>query len=690
MTTDSRTLFSASAGAVNAALAVFSTAPGMALGPVTITVSFPTWARAAGVTASLALSVVDVTSLTLAMTHSLPSGGAVSSLQQIHCTGVYEQGVLSATAGLSNGLSASATSGTAFSTGASGVVALSGTKVAGLAPGTALILGSFAGVSGSLSVAVSAARATVSSLSLAYPSATLSGLAGATARATVALTFSDGTALSNAVSQFAPIGPLSSLLSFSADDATRLAVNGSGAVTLLANSYALQLLTATAVCPSNGSLAVSATFQMAANLAPALYDAKLGSSSGLTFPPAASLGAISIPIAFNVGQSQTLLAWQFKLPYDPTLFGAPLLSVGSDWAAYSFQSNVIPGAQPYAVLTGSAASTSARGLVQVGVVQLPVLTSAPQLAALTGYIEVLTTSANASASLVASDTQVVAGTSYVSLNGGSVLPAGRRLLSAPARRLLQLSSTSPIFGDTNGDGKCDAQDVLNVQKSLGVAQSSAAVGRQFVPTLSYMKSMQTAYAASQMIPAISDAQYLLYASVQKYLFLSLNSPFDLVALPTGPNTSWTLSVSLSDFLGRPASCVNSVAFEVNVPLSLIHATPNQAVSYGNKTVLQATCATAGVFTAAIFMDVQPTYQLTLNFTSAYGVGFNFFGQDGVSGATFTPLFTEDLSPPPPAPPAPPPSPSPPPPPSPSPPPPPSPRPPPSAVSKLNVVKIIFV
>jgi hypothetical protein len=331
------------------------------------------------------------------------------------------------------------------------VALLSGaTTVTGVSAGAARLTASFYNAAGSTTVTVADEPAYATRVTLSYPSTTLAGAVGATAAGAVAVEFADGTSYSNAATQYGQRDALSSLLAFSSDDEPSLTVTAGGIASLAANSYRLAVLRAAAVCTFNASAQPSNSFLLAGNLAPAVNDTKLGSLTGLTFPPASAGGSISIPVYVNSGAAP-LVAWQMSFSYDTTLFGTPSIAVGVGWLNYLFASN-IPRAG-LGVMAGVAAVSSAIGVSRVATITLPVITSSAVVAPLTANVEVLTTM---DGQIITSATPVVSGSAYVVLNGGTtLLPQGRRLLSAPDNsRRLQI-----LTGEAKVDGKRNATDV---------------------------------------------------------------------------------------------------------------------------------------------------------------------------------------------------------------------------------------
>jgi hypothetical protein len=692
MTTDARAVYNVSGAGGAAAYvsggAVFVNSTS-AFGALTISVSFPGYPAAAGIAGALTLPVVDVRSVLAVSARHWPPASAptATTLRTLHCTGTYQQAELAAVATLTDGTTVSVSSHAAFASDAAGVATLAGARVTGVSPGSALLSAAFHSASGSTTIAVSDAPALITRLALSYPSSTLVGALGATSTASVAVAFDDGTSYSDAVSQYAARGALSSLLAFSSDDAASVNVSSAGTAALVGNSYRLATLTATAVCAGSSAAQPSATFLIAGNIAPAVHDTKLGSLSGLTFAPAVVGDRIAIPVRINAGAA-SLLAWPLTFTYDTQLFGTPSMSVGADWADFSFGANV-PSAGT-AVLAGASSASSAAGVVLVATILLPVISASAIVAPLSAAVEVLTTSAG---KVITSSTQVFSGTAHVSLNGGSaavatapaVATARRRLLaSAPAAVLPRATRRGlrAVTGDATGDGKLDANDVLAVQRvvaKIADAPTDLATLKNMVPTLTYLRN--PSYTAADVSPAISDAQYLLNGAVQRYLFLQTDSPFSLVtSLPNASSSAWTMRATFLDYLGQPASCAaNRVFFQANVRGAYTVSTGADVEATPDGPLLSSACD-GGTFTTTIHTSVQEDYRVAVSFETPGG-HYLFFGMSAARYAddlsSFAPIYISQHPSPPPAPVPPlpppvPPSPAPPPPP----PPPPGPLPPP--------------
>ena len=436
-TADGRTVytptFASCGGAVSATgqLALAPSSGAGAAGAATVAVSFPSFAAAAGLSASITLPVVDIDAsvpLQAALVHSAPASASrvspAAPLSLIGCTSAYQTGALVGLAvTLTDGSVTAVAAPTSVFSSRPSVASVSPSTfaVAGVSPGTAQLTVAFATSSVVLSVPVAASSAAVASLSLSYPiGATLSGPLGATSPPpTLGVVFSDGTSFSDLFAQFPSPG---SLVSFSSDDPVSLPVSVRGIVTLASPSWRFATITAASACPAPSPPTASA--QLAANLYPSQFDTKLGSFSGLAFPPVPAGGAFSFPVTVAAGGA-TFTAYQlnvrrslrthapslasfapvllrshshqnFKIRishlippstqffYDPTVFGVPVVTQGPGWATGSFVASVgnpVPGS-PLLQAIVSAISGSATGAHFFPIFSLPL---SPQLFKLTRF-----------------------------------------------------------------------------------------------------------------------------------------------------------------------------------------------------------------------------------------------------------------------------------------------------------------
>jgi len=137
------------------------------------------------------------------------------------------------------------------------------------------------------------------------------GWVGQTTTLTASVEFSDGTQFSDAASTHVSIG---TLLVFSSDTSSAVSVSGTTA-TLKANHWKVVSITAAAVC-STGAIAasalVSASVDIAANLAPALGDVDLGYATGVQFPAKSAGQLLDVAVRVN-SQGSNLLSYQIDI-----------------------------------------------------------------------------------------------------------------------------------------------------------------------------------------------------------------------------------------------------------------------------------------------------------------------------------------------------------------------------------------
>ena len=653
-TADTRTMYTAtfvqSVGSLSSsALLSLTSSSGLGSGgSVTISVSMPSYAPASGLTGTLVIPVVDVNttvplqgSLVHAMTPSVPVSSS-SPLKQIACTGVFQSGLLSTVlVTLTDG---STRSGTPLLASSNQVVAVvSGTSVTALAQGTSVITASYATATGLFTAYVSGSTASVTAMSLFYGSSTLSGQTGSSSAGTLSVSFSDGTSFTNAITQFSP---LSALVSFNSSDPNFITVSAAGVAALINNSWHWAVLAAFSRCGDGRS----STFSMAGNLAALTYDTKLGSTTGITFPPKSNGQSVDASVKVQVASSP-LTTYQVWLFYNSGVLGTPTISKGSGWPTGAFDfttGNVVTGNIMKAILSFSSGSSATNALVQMATVMFPVISNSSVLELITASVVAMSV-ASGIIFQSATGTPIVAGTGYVSLNGGTN-PSFRRLLlssdvdeiEVSSRRLLQ-SGLPLVTGDCNGDGLFNANDATYAQALVtnGVSSwpiSSISQMRNCAPTYSYMfNAVRASYAASQIQVTIADVAYLLHASTNRVFFLNISSPFDLVlAVPSANGQLWSssatyyyypLSTSVSSYSAAPCASVSGY-FEMNV--ASLPYTVSVGSLYGSTTTgvaFQGMCS-SGTFGATIVTNWQNVLNMSVGFiNSATGDAYAFFGMD---------------------------------------------------------------
>jgi hypothetical protein len=644
------TNFSVCTGTLSApnALSLSSSVGGGMAGSVTILVTMPTYSAAAGLSGSLTIPVLDVAvsvpligSLVHAMTPSVPVNSG-TPLVQLGCTGVYQTGLL-ATVQVTLTDSSTRTGTPVLVSGNVAVATVSGTSVTALSPGSAAITATYATATGIFTAYVSAAATSITSVTLSYGANTLSGQTGASSAGSVAVSFADGTSFANAVASFSP---LSALLGFNSSDPTFVAVSAFGVASLVNNSWAFAVLTAFSKCPDGHS----SSFSMAGNLAPVSFDTKLGSSSGLTFPAKSNGQTVDASVYVQVASSP-LTTYQLWLFYNQSVFGSPTIVKGAGWSvgAFAFTTgNAVSGDIVKAILSFSSGSSATNTLVPMATVSFPVITPSPALQLITANVVALSV-ASGIIFQSATGSPIVAGTAYVSLNGGTVPQFRRRTLlllendSATGRGLLQAASLPLVTGDCNGDGLFNANDATYAQLLVtnGVSSwptSSIVQMRNCAPTYSYMfNNVLYSYTAFQISITIADVAFLLSASTNRLFFLNISTPFDLVtAVPYGTSQPWDAtatfyyypsSTSVAAYTAVP--CATTLGhFEMNVAALPYSVAVGSLYGSTAKGVAFEGFCSAGTFAASVITDWQNTVNMSLGFVnSATGDAYAFFGMD---------------------------------------------------------------
>jgi len=341
--------------------------------------------------------------------------------------------------------------------------------------------------------------------------------------------------------------------------------------------------------------------------------------------------------------------WLF---YNSQIFADPTISKGPGWPTGAFDytvGNAVAGNIKKAIISFSSGNSATTTLVYMASVSFSVVTSSPMLELITANVVAVSVTAG-SVFQSATGTQIVAGTGYVQINGGTV-PQWRRLLFASEalqqepnqRRLLQQGSPVPfVTGDCNGDGLFNANDATYAQERVTMGVSSWPLGsvaqmRNCAPTFSYMfNNLLSSYSANDIQITIADVAYLLHASTNRVFFLNISSPNDLVTeVPQANGQSWNAvatyyyfpsSTAVADFSEAPCAS-SSGYFEMNVA-SVTHSASIGSV-YGSTSegvVFQGTCA-SGTFSASITCDLQSVLNMSVGFiNNGTGNVYAFFGR----------------------------------------------------------------
>jgi hypothetical protein len=291
----------------------------------------------------------------------LSSGGrslSFLSLKVVPNIGVFQKGQL-ATVSVTLTDGSTRPGSPALTSSNTAVATITGTTVNSLSAGISVISATFATASGFFIAYVNATGVDITAMSLTYSSATLSGPTGATSAGSVSVTFSDGTGFANAVASFSP---LSALLGFNSSDPLFVSVSSTGVASLVNNSWQLATLTAFSKCMDGRT----SSYSMAGNLAPATYDTKLGSTSGLTFPAKTNGQTVDATLRVRVGGTP-MTTYQVWIFYNNLVFGPPTITKSATgWPTGAFASSVgnpVDGNIVKAILSFSSGSSATNTLV---------------------------------------------------------------------------------------------------------------------------------------------------------------------------------------------------------------------------------------------------------------------------------------------------------------------------------------
>ena len=598
-------------------------------GTISLLVSFPAWALAKNVTCTAALQAVTVTGVELSWTpYPNDAGWAPNasdvSLLQLGCSGTFQHVQLSLEALRSDGGSVDVTPFAVFASSAPAAANFSAAAapsvLAGLAPGPGSASATWRGFAASRGFSVSAESDTVTSITLPTPSNTFLAVLDGTLRVPVSLTFADGTVIADAAQgPSAAWLPLASLVALASSAPAVVSLAGDGSAQLLQNSYANVTLVASSVCTGfvNGTASGAASPLRSApqvlspNLSPQLHDAKLGKFSGLPFDPTAVGADVPVPIFLNVG-AEILYAFHVVVEWDPALL-APSACAGIASQGYAFTCTLNNPVRQ-AIVLGSSATPSASNTgdaLQVATLTLRVVTSAPSVATLNGTVVKLVTSATNGTA----PAPMVAGLTYLSLNGGGLVSGPSSSLLAQAGRRTLLQATHPpttvgsapptagchVLGDADGDCVFDVADVLYTQRLLVATTVNLTLlspwqRQQLSPTLSYLDpafdavQLCGAMWGSPPCPTLADVQFLLYTLATFYRFLNVTDPAQIAQGSLADGVTLTAPLVHEK---QGADCSQTRAqFEVQ---AFGGGTAGKALPVA---VLNASCA-GGVFTAAL-------------------------------------------------------------------------------------------
>ncbi|KAK3235694.1 hypothetical protein CYMTET_54114, partial [Cymbomonas tetramitiformis] len=618
LTADSRTVYTVTTGSTLVEVkdgSAHSVESGTGFGAATVTVSFPSYAGARDISASVSLEVVGLHSLALFTSpHPAYSGSASTNqtqLGQVQCAGAYQRATCALIATLTDSSTRDVTDAGTFGSSDDSKLVVSGTVVTPTAAGTYEVQGLFEGVSSNY-VAMTVVDTPVAITALTHTtgwssSGTFRDYVNGTKVLAVRAEFEDGTEFSDAVSgQQAAWVPASELLSFASAEPSKIAVDQGGSATLRGNHHEAVRLTATARCGSGAiSELPSAADEVKANLRPRANDVDLGNTYGLQFAPAAGGEVLEVPVWLETG-SATLNVFDIVLGFSPEHLTATACSVGSEWAAYGFTCT-LNDPPDEVLLTGVEISTDVQGLVQLATVSFTVqggFATTPITATVQGL--------QTSSSQIDEEYAAVAGQGEVALSsrrrrlaewGQPGTPVEAELMTTDAeasarsalvarrrggeaqRRSLQEGS-GEVLGDLNADGVFNTFDTQDLKKwATGypgytmneIGGLSDFQRRQLDPTLDFLSAPDstsncpTGWTAGTPCPSPLDAQYLQYVYANFLRFVKLETQADVSAMVTEPESAeGTLAVTVAvyDKLGVPVSSnTTRVRYELGTALN---------------------------------------------------------------------------------------------------------------------------
>ena len=382
---------------------------------------------------------------------------------------------------------------------------------------------------------------------------TLYGLIGLSTFLQVYVGFDDGTSYADIVSGVSSAWIAASLLlSFESSVQSAIAVNQSGAITLLGNYYAPIVITARSSCRNTQA---SGQIQLYANLAPDVLDVDLGHQYGAPFGVVGVGDTFSMPVRINAG-AHDLTAFQITITFNSSILRVSSDSQctqGSSWtSSWSCTTN-----DPIdrVLLVGScgllpASSCSTTGLLTVANIVFISRTSGVSL--ISGVIVKLQESSAGSVS----DEKIRAGSDYLIVSrlvlGSALQPLEGEVysparISTGTRRSLAVCS-SCVLGDTNGDCVFDVSDVVYLQYYIGGVR----------PAITSCQSAALDPDLNGMVNTV-DVQYLVYTLTSKYRFVRARSVLNATGL---------LSLSTTVVDGGQSLCDRQVSVEYELRTNL--------------------------------------------------------------------------------------------------------------------------
>ncbi|KAK3261630.1 hypothetical protein CYMTET_29468, partial [Cymbomonas tetramitiformis] len=485
-----------------------------------ITVSFPSYAAAAHLSASATITVAALAGLSAATSPypEYPGSSEVQhdgALRTVQCSSTFQRAALHVTATLTDGRTYATAQYSEVSVAPEGLgleanVEPQRVTVAASAAGNFTISAVFESVTATTMVRAldeAVMLTAVQHTTIWAPDSTFS--AEINGRQTLAAqgVFEDGTVFTDVVSgaQAAWLPP-QELVAFSSSQASAVAP-GSGAdtgvATLLANHHSSVEFNVTAVCTSAMVAALPDDVQqVVANLIPAVNDVDLGANYGLQFIPTAKGDTFTAAVTLEVGAAELFL-FDIQLTWSSDHLRAAACSVGAAWESYQFTCTINDGVLGLdsALITGvEIDGTGVYGRVHVADLELQVVDGDVQQANIAGMVRGLQTSSDR----ISEAYDIVAGAGAVQILGHG----RRRVLAAPSAspaRHRSLLAGADVLGDVNGDGKFDAFDIQDLMRwaaamptftDQDVTRLSAFQRQQLDPTLDYLHAPEVGHPAS--------------------------------------------------------------------------------------------------------------------------------------------------------------------------------------------------
>ena len=264
-------------------------------------------------------------------------------------------------------------------------------------------------------------------------------------RIVFAVTLTDQTVLTDILNL--PGGDLSSLLSFSLDPPDVATIDPrTGILTIIGSHFEDATLTATA----SGS---SASVQFTANLQPALGQIDLGQDTGIPQPPVAAGSEFTVGVRVNVGDS-TIGGLDVSLMYDPDVLD--LVSVTPLLPGFSAVRADSPAGEIKLVFIATEVTLDPVPLIA----DITFRAEEDGLTDISSFLQVLVDNTLNQTSLINNDAATSnTGNLTVMVQSSQ---RRRRAAGAPGSMARVTRQSTPLSGDTNGDGEFSVKDAAYV------------------------------------------------------------------------------------------------------------------------------------------------------------------------------------------------------------------------------------